>query len=175
MIVGRTNVFVIKEWMMEHEGPPRVRLLTERIPPHGINLYQAIPEMVVFECGDPPRNGVRTLALGRLAIALDGGSGELAGLQCHVKTGRWKREDEPPPEPDAEGVLAVEGIDGEEGFTYIPSDPVFYWHEESASLRISLHPGTALIFQVADCLMAGVDIGGSLTEIWMLGLDLALA
>jgi hypothetical protein len=160
--------------MMEHTGLPRIRLLTGMIPPRGINFYQAIPEMVVFERADPPRAGVRTLGFGRLAIALDGADGKLAGVQCYVKTSRWKREDDPPPQPDAEGVLVVEDIGGIEGFAYVPSDQVFYWHEESASLHISLQPGTALVFKVADCLMAGVDIKGALTDLWLLGLDLAL-
>ncbi|MEW6553138.1 MAG: hypothetical protein AB1384_02490 [Actinomycetota bacterium] len=159
---------------MDVEGPPRVRLLTQVEPPRGSVMYQAIPEMVAYERGDAPRAGVRTLAFGRLVLALEGAEGELVGVQCHVKTGRWKREDEPPPEPDAEGVLLVGGAEGEGGITFIPSDPAFFWHEESYSLHILLKPGLALVFKVADCLLAGVDAGGNLTDIWMLGLDLAL-
>jgi hypothetical protein len=95
-------------------------------------------------------------------------------VRCHVRTGRWKREEEPPPEPDAEGTLLVEGAAGEDGITFVPSDPAFYWHDESSWLHILIKPGLALVFKVGDCLLAGVDAGGTLTDIWMLGLELAL-
>lgn len=148
---------------------------TDETPPVGANSYQAIPEMVEFTRRDAPPASVRTLALGRVALALDGESGELAGLQCYVKTGRWKREEESPPlMPDAEGVLFLEPPGGNESLTYLPVEPRFLWHEASSSLRISLAEGAALVFKVASCLLVGVDREGRLTDIWLTDLDLAL-
>ncbi len=158
---------------MDTAERPRVRLVVGPEPPAGENTYQAIPEMVEFRLAEKVPAGVHTLAMGRLAIAVDGGSGALAGLQCHVRTARW-RHGEPPPEPDAEGVLVLEFTPGADGFAYLPAELRFLWHEESSSLRINLQDGLALVFKVADCLMAGIDRSGSLTDIWLLRLDLAL-
>ncbi len=151
---------------------PRVELRTESEPLKGVGSYQAIPEMVEFTRLAPTPSGVRTLGLGRVAIILDGETGELVGLRCFVKTGRWKTgEAEAPPEPDAEGALFILYPGGEE-VAFIPSEPRFVWHEESRSLRISFHGDMALVFKVADRLLAGVDRKGRLTDIWMLDLDL---
>jgi hypothetical protein len=159
---------------MGEKDLPRVKLRTSDKPPGGMNSYEAIPEMVEFRRAGPPPARVRTLALGRLALSLEEESGELVGLRSYVKTGRWKTgEAEPPPEPDAEGILEIDYPRGAGGFSYLPSQPLYLWHEESASLRISLDEGAALVFKVADCLMAGVDRKGRLTDVWMLGLELA--
>lgn len=159
---------------MQEQDWPRVELRTWQKPARGENLYRAIPEEVEFRRLDAPSPRARTLALGRLVLALDRESGELSGLQCFVKTGRWRTEGtEPPPPPDAEGRLAVSYPCGEEDFSYLAAEPRFLWHEESRSLRVALREGTALAFQVADCLLVGVDREGRLTDVWMLGLDLA--
>jgi hypothetical protein len=160
---------------MGNKTLPQVRLITDQEPPRGINVYQAIPEMVEFRRMGAPPAGVCTLAMGRLALALDKENGELVGLQCYVKTGRWKRSEEwPALVPDAAGILVLEHTCGEEGFAYFEAELRFLWHEESSSLRITLAEGMALVFRVADCLLAGVDREGRLTDIWLLGLDLAL-
>jgi hypothetical protein len=160
---------------LEEPEMPRVELRTESQPVKGISLYQAIPEMVEFTRLGPVSPTVSTLGLGRAAIILDGETGELVGLRCFVKTGRWRTgEAEAPPQPDAEGRLIVTRSGGEEDVTFIPSEPRFLWHEESRSLRISFRGDMALVFKIADSLMAGVDRRGRLTDIWMLDLDLSL-
>jgi hypothetical protein len=150
---------------------PRVELRTEKEPVKGISSYQAIPELVEFMCLAPLTSGVRTLGLGRVAIILDEETGELVGMKCFVKTGRWKTG-EAPPQPDAEGALVVMYPGGDEEIAFIPAEPRFTWHEESCSLRISFQGDTALVFKVADRLLAGVDRRGRLTDIWVLDLDL---
>jgi hypothetical protein len=159
---------------MNAEVLPRVRLKAGETPPPGTNIYQAIPEMVEFRQVDTQAAGVCTLAIGRLALTLDSESGELVGVRSYVKTGRWRKgEKEPPPEPDAEGVLFLEHPCGEDGFAHIPAELRFIWYEESSSLRISLGEGAALILKVADCLMVGVDREGHLADFWLLGIDLS--
>jgi hypothetical protein len=154
---------------------PRITLKTEVEPPQGMNIYQAIPEMVEFRRLETAPPKARTLGLGRMVITLDGENGELVALQSYVKTGRWKTgEAETPPMPDAEGALIIAYPGGTEDFAYLPAEPRFIWHDESSSLRISLGEGTALVFKVADCLLVGVDREGGLTDIWMLGIDLSL-
>jgi len=157
---------------MEEGWFPRVRLDTDGIPPLGLNSYQPIPEMVEFTRLDAGAPRLRSLALGRVVIALHEESGEFMSLQSYVKTGRWKREDEPPREPDAEGVMYIELPPGSESLLFVNAEPRFLWHEDSSSLRISFREGMALAFRVADCIMAGVDRMGRLTDIWLLDLEL---
>jgi hypothetical protein len=153
---------------------PRVELKTTVVPPTGINTYQAIPEMVAFHRLGQLPSKTRTIGLGRMLISLDDDGGELVGLQSHVKTGRWKTEPEPLPVADASGSLVILHPGGEGDFVFVGADPRFTWHEESQSLHISLGEGTALVFEVASCLLVGVDREGRLTDIWMLDLDLSL-
>lgn len=155
------------------DGPelPRVELRTESEPVKGVSSYQAIPEMVEFTCLVPAPSRLRTLGLGRVAIILDAESGEFIGLRCFVKTGRWKTG-EAPPQADAEGALVILYPGDDEDIAFMPSEPRFSWHGESRSLRISFHGDTALVFKVADRLLAGVDRRGRLTDIWVLDLDL---
>lgn len=160
---------------MDEQGLPRVELRTDKKPAGGMNIYQAIPETIEFSRLVAPTGRVRTLGLGRVALSLEDKTGELVGLRCYVKTGRWKTsEAEAPPEPDAEGTLVIIHPSGEKDILFIPAEPRFVWHEESHSLRISFAMEIALLFRVADCLLAGVDRKGRLTDIWMLDLDLSL-
>lgn len=148
---------------------------TDREPPAGENVYQAIPEAVEFRRLDAPPRGGLTLGLGRLALTFSEPEGELEGLHCHVKTGRWKTEGtQPPPQPDSRGVLAVLQDFDEEGFAYHPLELSFHWHEASRSLCIRLGYDAPLVIEVADCLLAGIDAAGRLTAVWMLDLDLSL-
>ena len=151
---------------------PRVRLDTQAEPPRGTNIYRSIPEMVEFAPLDPAGGGLRSLALGRVLISLRGESSEFAGLQSYVKTGRWKRAEEPPGEPDAQGVMYIDLPPGGESPVFVSAEPRFLWHEESSSLRITLAEGMALLLRVADCVSVGVDRDGRLTDIWLLELDL---
>ena len=160
---------------MDEKELPRVELRTEREPVRGMNTYQAIPETVEFNRSRAAVGSVRTLGLGRVALTMEGETGELVGLRCHVKTGRWKTgEAEAPPEPDAEGVMAIAHPFAAEDILFLPAEPRFFWHDGSRSLRISFSAGMALVLKVADCLLAGVDRKGRLTDIWMLDLDLSL-
>ena len=106
---------------------------------------------------------------------VDVADGELVGLQSYVKTGRWKTQaSEAPPHPDARGVLSfISHSEGEE-LAYFPAEPRFIWHEGTLSLRITISDDTALVFEVADCLLAGVDRRGGITDFWMLDLELRL-
>ena len=158
---------------MEDHGLPLLGVNTESAPARGENLYVAIPESVEYRRMDRSPGEVKSLGLGRLVLALDSSSRELVGLLAHVKTSRWKTgEAEPPPEPDAEGALIVKHDFGEEDFAFISISPVYLFHEDSQSLRIRFAEGAALIFRAADCLLAGIDRGGRLTDIWMLDLDI---
>ncbi len=159
---------------MAKEGRfPRVVLETDREPPRGLNLYQAIPEMVEFRRLERPPSRVRTIGLGRLVVVVDAEVGELVGLQSFVRTGRWKTEGtEEPPAPDARGILRFPALARDEDLAFYPAEPEYLWHEESASLRISIVDGVALVFEVADCLLAGVDREGSISDFWLLDLDL---
>ncbi|RJP30372.1 MAG: hypothetical protein C4536_10070 [Actinobacteria bacterium] len=159
---------------MSDDEMPRVELKTAVEPPLGINTYQAIPEMVEFHRLGPIPLSTRTLALGRMLLSLDGDGGEVVGLQSYVKTGRWKSEQEPLPAVDAAGCLVILLPSGVDDPVFIAAEPGFAWHEDSRFLRISLGGETALVFQVASCLLAGVDRAGRLTDIWMLDLDLSL-
>ena len=152
---------------------PRVALLTDREPPRGLSVYQSIPEMVEFRRLEKPPLRMRTIGMGRLAVMVDVDCGELAGLQSYVKTGRWRTEGtEAPPVPDARGVLTFPRAGEAEDLAYFPAEPRYLWHEGSASLRIAIAEGTALVFEVADCLLAGVDREGAISDFWMLDLDL---
>ena len=153
---------------------PRVALKTEVEPPPGLNTYQAIPELVEFHRLGPLPSKTRSIALGRVLLSLDAEGGEFVGLQSHVKTGRWKTDQEPLPVADAEGSLVILHPEGEEGLSFLAADPHFTWHDESSSLHISLGGETALVFKIASCLLAGVDRKGRLSDIWMLDLDLSL-
>ncbi len=151
---------------------PRVRLDTHKPPPRGSNSYRPIPETVEFTRTGTAGTGLRSLAMGRVLIALHGESGEFVSLQSYVKTGRWKRDEGGPREPDAQGVMCIELPPGSENPLFVRAEPRFLWHEGSSSLRISFGEGTVLIFRVADCVDAGVDRGGHLTDIRLLDLDL---
>ncbi|MBC7229076.1 MAG: hypothetical protein H5T74_01625 [Actinobacteria bacterium] len=158
---------------MRQEEYPRVSLLTHREPPRGLNIYQPLPELVEFRRLEKPPSRVRTIGLGRLVVLVDGEGGELVGLQSYVKTGRWKSEGtEAPPLPDARGVLAFPAGEDTEELAFFPAEPRYLWHDETASLRIAISGETALVFEVADCLLAGVDREGRLTDFWLLDLDL---
>jgi hypothetical protein len=155
---------------------PKVEIRTSKSPPEGMNLYVPIPESVQFVRRDAAPRSLLTLGLGRLALRFTAAERELEGLHCHVKTSRWRGSGtEAPPEPDAQGVLAILHEFDEGGFAYIPMDLAFMWHDGSRSLRICMSEGTALVIRVADCLLAGLDGGGRLTDIWMLDLDLELS
>ncbi len=159
---------------MEGMELPRVALKTEVEPPPGLNTYQAIPEMVEFHRLGPIPARTRALALGRVLISVDPEGGEVVGLQSHVKTGRWRTDQEPLPVADAEGSLVILHPGGDEDLVFLAAEPRFTWHEESNALHISLGGETALVFKVASCLLAGVDRKGRLADIWMLDLDLSL-
>jgi hypothetical protein len=160
---------------LNEPGLPRVELRVESELSKGVNIYQAIPEMVEYSRTKAIPSRVRTLGLGRVALILDAATGELVGLRCFVKTGRWRTgEAEAPPEPDAEGTLVIILPASEEDVAFLPAEPRFVWHEESRSLRISFHGDMALVFKVADRLLAGVDRTGRITDIWMLDMDLSL-
>ena len=163
----------MKRFRMEGHRPPLVVVNTDLAPAQGENLYVGIPESVEYRRMDRTPGEVNSLGLGRLVLALDSSSQELVGLQAHVKTSRWKTgEAEPPPEPDAEGALFIKHDFGEEDFAFVSISPVYLFHDDSRSLRIRLAEGAALAFRAADCLMAGIDRSGHLTDIWMLDLDI---
>jgi hypothetical protein len=157
------------------ESLPRIVLRMESDPVAGENIYQAIPEMIEFRRLRSLAGRTRSLGLGRVMLSLDAESGDLLGLTCYVKTGRWRSlHSSPPPEVDAEGILAVDLLQTREDMVFVPAEPDFIWHEESRSLRISFNDALALVFRVADCLLVGVDREGHFTDIWLLDLDLAL-
>lgn len=161
--------------MEEKTHFPRVALITGREPPRGLNLYQPVPELVEFRRLEKPPSRVRTIGLGRLVVLVDKEGGELAGLQSYVRTGRWRtRDTEEPPLPDACGVLTFPDLMGEGDLSYFPAEPKYLWHDGSASLRVSIGNGTALVFEVADCLLAGVDRQGAISDFWLLDLDLGV-
>jgi len=158
---------------MEKSDLPRVKVNTNEVPARGENIYTPIPESVEFRRMDRPPEEVSSLGMGRVVLALDSKTRELVGLQAYVKTGRWRTEGtEPPPEPDAEGALMIKYPFEQEDFAYISATPGYTYHEKSRSLRIKLGKGMALAIRVADCLMAGIDSQGQLTDIWMLDLDI---
>ncbi len=159
--------------MSEETLFPRVALMTDREPPRGLNLYQPLPEMVEFRRLERPPSRVRTIGLGRLVVLVDKEGDELAGLQSYVKTGRWRTQGtEKPPLPDARGILIFPARMDEEDLSYFPAEPKYLWHDETASLRISIGKGADLIFEVADCLLAGIDRHGAISDFWLLDLDL---
>lgn len=158
---------------MENNALPSVKVDTDALPARGENLYVAIPESVEYRRLDKTPQGVISLGIGRIVLTLDSKTRELMGLQAYVKTGRWRTEDvEPPPEPDAEGALFLMYPFGKEDFVYLPAAPGYSYHEESRTLRIKLAEGTALAIRAADCLLAGIDSEGQLTDIWMMDLDI---
>lgn len=160
---------------MKKEGValPRVEVRPDLPPAEGVNTYTAIPETVEYRRLDLPPSRTLTLGLGRLAVGITAESREIASLFCHVKTGRWRTEGvEPPPEPDYEAGIAILQDFGEDGLVFLPLEPRFLWHEESRSLRLSLAEGTALVIRAANCLLAGIDAAGCLTDFWLLDLNL---
>jgi hypothetical protein len=158
--------------MKEYELPG-VIVNTNEVPSRGENTYIPIPESIEFRRSDRTPGEISSLGMGRVVLALDSKTREMMGLQAYVRTARWKTEGvEPPPEPDAEGALIIKYPFGQEDFAYISVAPDYLYHEESRSLRIKLGEGMALAIRVADCLLAGIDSNGQLTDIWMLDLDI---
>ncbi|MDY6796821.1 MAG: hypothetical protein SWK76_16290 [Actinomycetota bacterium] len=150
---------------------PEARVDTSIKAASGENIYKAIPGSVEYRRLDTGIRSVRNLGAGKMILSLDRENGELLGLQSFVKTARWRMEGvELHPNPDIEGALLIGYCFGDKDFAYLTVSPVFRFNEESRTLRIKLSEGRVLVVKAADCLLAGIDGKGSLTDIWMLDL-----
>ena len=156
---------------MPRQQLPEARIDTSRKAASGENIYKAIPGSVEYRRLDTGIRSARNLGAGKMILTLDRENGELLGLHSFVKTARWRTEGvEPPPDPDTEGALLLVYRFGDEDFAYLPVTPAFRFNEERRALHIVLGEGKVPAVRAADCLLAGIDGEGYLTDIWMLDL-----
>ncbi len=116
----------------------------------------------------PPGLRVKTLALGKLALTLEGSSQRLLGLTGFTPSGRWATEGAGPPPPvDAAGALHFTADFSGEDFLYADLRPRYEFDEESRCLRLRFSRSGALAVRAGNCLVAGISRSGDLTDLWL--------
>ncbi len=118
-----------------------------------------------------PGEKVKTIALGKLVLTLEGTTQRLIGLRAHTPSSRWKVEGtEPLPEADAQGgVIFTHDFQGQD-LRFYNLYPKYEYHQPDESLRIRLHGDYDLVIRVGDRILLGMDRTGVLTDIWLEGL-----
>lgn len=118
-----------------------------------------------------PGEKVKTIALGKLVLTLEGTTQRLIGLRAYTPSSRWKVEGtEPRPEADAGGgVIFTHDFQGQD-LCFYNLYPKYEYHQQDGSLRIRLRGDYDLVIRVGDRLLLGMDRTGVLTDIWLEGL-----
>lgn len=115
-----------------------------------------------------PGERVKTLALGKLILSLDGESQRLIGLRAFTPSNRWKVDGtEPAPEPDALGEVFFTYDFQDQELYFYHLYPTYEFHATDGSLRIRLHGNHYLVIRVGDSLLLGMDRSGVLTDFWL--------
>ncbi len=115
-----------------------------------------------------PGERVKTLALGKLVLSLDGESQRLIGLRAYTPSNRWKVEGtEPVPEPDALGEVVFTHDFQDQELRFYNLYPRYEFHAPDGSLRIRLRGSHDLVIRVGDSLLLGMDRSGVLTDFWL--------
>jgi|GEM_PF-1953027 len=145
----------------------RVEPGAELLP--GTAVYRALDRAVEL---DPAfmvvGKRVKTLALGKLVLTLDGETQRLQGLRAYSPSARWKVEGtEEPPADDAQGALYLTHDFGGEDLCFGNLYPRYEFHEPTRSLRIRIREGKALVIRVGHRVLAGISTEGLLTDFWL--------
>jgi hypothetical protein len=113
---------------------------------------------------------VKTLALGKLVLALDYQTQRLLGLTAFLPASRWGISECGPPPPDTQGSLGFTLDFGADDFRFYDLPPRCYFHESSGSLQVKLGEGGVLAVRTGLRLVAGLSREGGLTDLWLEGL-----
>jgi hypothetical protein len=115
-----------------------------------------------------PGARIKTLALGKIILTLDGDTQRLIGLRAYTPSGRWKVEGtEAPPEADARGAVVFTHDFHGQDLCFHNLYPGYEFHPPDNSLRVRLPGKYDLVIRVGDSLLLGLDREGLLTDFWL--------